>query len=197
MKRMLAIIVLGMFVLPHQGWGEAPDRWLVIPPGISHMHLTGNKQPDTIIKAWRENYNAHGFFVLTFLNAVTGNSNDSPLNIITIQDGENGPHANDTSISTSQGADCVLTDYRLLKQGKHIFLVKAARAYGDSYVSAEKVTFSFYRMQRNREGTPGQPEYAFVKFAEQQSAQPYCDVGDALDKETLRIKGAESLKGDL
>lgn len=127
----------------------------------------------------RENFNAHGFDVL-FVH-----SSDSP-EVPAAQGlvpffGEDGETAH---LSTREGADCLLRDFRLkLTPDAEPVVVVAERELGESYIAQGPIRFREFELRRNAERIPGRPALYFEESRSWQSEHSYCDVGEALQRE--------------
>lgn len=130
----------------------------------------------------RENFNAHSFDVLTlYIKPAPAQGDDTDWQFVSIF--EHGKEA--LTLSSSGGADCLLHDFRLLKDPAHggLSLVVAERELGASYADDAPVTFKFYQFKRNTEGDVGMPMFYFELTDSRQAKKPYCDVGTAFAKE--------------
>jgi len=98
------------------------------------------------------------------------------------------------SVSTHEGADCLLRDYRLIVQqdnvrrGKATFLIEAQRESGESYADRAPVTFTVYRLEKG--SVKALNEFAFIKVREFKAGKAYCSVGNAF-KEELGLPGGD------
>jgi hypothetical protein len=143
--------------------------------GLNRVDFTGDGKADLVVIAHRENFNAHGFDVVSF------HANDGGLLQVPLFDGDD-----EAQFATiSGGADCVLHDLRLLpgKRGEPATLVRADRVLGDSYAADAEVTFTWYALRRNVDSDVGYPEYRFERTRKTKAEKAYCDVGDAFAKE--------------
>lgn len=164
-----------------QGSASAADT---APPvtalanGLNPIALTATPLPAWGVLARRENFNAHGFDVLTLYIAA---GEPSQWQIVPAFD-EKGEHL---TLMASGGADCLLHDFRLLSPSAagDALLILADRDLGDSFASPAPVQFRFFRLRQNAEGLPGRPAYYFEFDRAQRATKPYCDVGDALRSE--------------
>jgi len=163
-----------------------------IPLGISHIDFNGDRRPEIVVRAWRENFNAHGFFVLSFYSEdparqalVAGRSVSAPLGSIPVKRLNGEEFA--TTLWTEQGADCVLTDFRLLRSGQRIMLVQAERGEGRGYDDRRAVVFTVYELRQNDAELPGLPDSYFSPVGHYQTKRRYCDVTDAFDAEAARL----------
>lgn len=141
-----------------------------IPSGLHSIDLDQDGHDEFVIKAWRENFNAHGFFTLSFYKI----QDDGALLIIPVEDSKTGEFLN--AVQTLQGADCIVQDYRLLKSGT---LIKAYRDLGEGFSDVKPVTFEMYRLQKNVDELPGIPRWFYKKFHVSQTSKRYCDVEKA------------------
>jgi hypothetical protein len=122
----------------------AQESFLSIQNGISHIDITGDGKPETLIKAWRENFNAHGFYTIQFLQ----NEKNNNLSVIGVE----SPLENQeiySFLQTEGGSDCITKDYRILQKGIASFLIQAIRPLqGVSYSEKEKL--NYYRPEAGR-----------------------------------------------
>lgn len=83
------------------------------------------------------------------------------------------------------GADCVLHDFRLFRDRAHhsAVLIMADRKPGANFADAQQVTFTFYRLARNRDEQIGRGIFYFKYDRDVKSKAPYCDVGKAFQAE--------------
>lgn len=142
--------------------------------GMNRIDFTGDGRTDLVVVAHRENFNAHGFEVVTFLV-----EDGDTLLQVPLFDGDD-----ERQFATiSGGADCTLHDLRLLpgKAGVPMTLVIADRALGESYADPNTVTFTWYSLRTNAEGDVGYPQFRFERTRTTQVKQPFCDVGEAFD----------------
>lgn len=145
-------------------------------PGTTGMALLGR----------RDNFNAHGFDVLTlYLKSTAPNTAgvdaDADWQVVTIFDGDKEA----LTLTTGGGADCRLHDFRLLRQPApgDASLIVAQRDFSLSYVEPAPVHFKFYALRRNDAGDVGRPRYYFDLVKQTTSQKPYCDVGEAFAHE--------------
>ena len=161
---------------------DAPTGKLVhIPNGISTIDFTGDGQPDVVVSAHRDNFNAQGFDVVTFYTQVNDEEHSRQLQSIPIF--RAGKESREVTVSG--GAACLLHDFRLLAGAKpdSAMLVLADRKFGDSYIAERKVTFTYLELRKNAEGIPGRPAYSFTQTRVTTSVAKYCDVGEAFKNE--------------
>jgi hypothetical protein len=153
--------------------------------GINEIDLDGTGQRATVVLAHRENFNAHSFEVTTiYVRARLEKGAPGQWQIVHREHrGEN--EAGDLALLTSGGADCVLHDFRLLRDGAHrsAALIVADREPGESFADAEPVTFTFYKLARNTDEEIGRGLVYFKYEREMKSKTPYCDVEKAFQAE--------------
>jgi len=146
--------------------------------GITRIDMTGQNAEGMAVLANRENFNAHGFDVLTlYVRTLPPWGGAKIWSLVSVFDGEK-----EKLVTTvSGGADCLLHDFRLVAQsgGRPIALVVADRELGASYADPANVTFSFYELRNNRDGEVGRPVYYFERTSQVKARRPYCDVGEA------------------
>lgn len=152
--------------------------------GFNEVHFYGLDYKTLAVVAHRENYNAHSYDVTTIYVGYTPTDKyEAPgLQIIPIieKDGNNK-----LNLITSGGADCVLDDFRVVNNGKEheTWLILADRKFGETYISAEPVTFTYYKLTFNKDGVPGFPPFSFEYWKTVQTQQKYCDVETAFASE--------------
>jgi hypothetical protein len=161
--------------------------------GPNTLHLAGHEV--LAFRAWRENYNAHGFDVVTLYMRGKGGQGQDLWNLLPAFDETGGNMKEHDHLAVSGGADCELEDFRLLvsPDGKSAELIVANRDMGESYADAAAVHFSYYRLAENADGTVGWPPFYFELQKTVTPKKTYCDVDEAFDKE-LHL-GASSGKG--
>lgn len=147
--------------------------------GSNAIHLSGDGAAGMALLGRRENFNAHGFDVLTLYLKGTA-SPDVPDNwhLVSIFDSDKEA----LTLTAGGGADCMLHDFRLVRQGgrEDASLIVADRDFGSTYVDAAPVHFKFYALRRNDNGDVGRPLYYFELIKQATSKKVYCDVGEAL-----------------
>lgn len=127
----------------------------------------------------RENFNAHGFDVL-FVHSSNSPEVPAAQGLVPFfsEDGETA------HLSTREGADCLLRDFRLkLMPDAEPVVVVAERELGESYIAEHPIRFREFELRRNAEGIPGRPALYFEESRSWQSEHSYCDVGEALQRE--------------
>jgi len=162
---------------------------LSLKNGPNEIDLNGDGIKDLVFVAWRENYNAHGFDLLTFyLNAsdlrYEGERKEQWLLI---------PFFNEkgvqdmTSYSSEMGADCILSDIRILRSKASdrapVMVVIGAREFGKSYADSASVKFIVFELRHNKEGMSGAPPFYFQKTRIIPGKKKYCDINEAFQKE--------------
>lgn len=112
---------------------------------------------------------------------------------------EREPPLGTFSVSTHQGADCLLRDYRLIvhrEKGRKInavLLIEAQRDSGESYADRAPVTFTVYHLEKG--SVKALNEFAFIKAGEFKAAKPYCSVINAFNDE-LGLPGGDPAFAD-
>lgn len=152
--------------------------------GVNQLTLLG--EPAMVIRAWRENYNAHGFDVVSFYVRDKAAGEKAFWNLVPVFGQIAKADAPERlEITVGGGADCVLHDFRLLRSDddRHVMLVIAQRDAGDSFADAAPVHFTWYDLAKNVDETPGEPWLSFRQTRTTQATKPYCDVEEAFDKE--------------
>lgn len=150
--------------------------------GMNTLSLTSAPLPAMAMLAHRENFNAHGFEVLTlYIQAPTGDGDPPRWQIVPVFDAK----GERLTLSASGGADCVLRDFRLLPPSptRDATLILAERDMGKSFADAAPVQFRFFQLKKNTEAEIGRPVYYFELDHTRRAGKPYCDVGEALKSE--------------
>ena len=159
-----------------------PEEVVKITYGITKVDLTGEGYDAFVVFGRRENFNAHGFDVLSmYINASLDKGALPIWNIVPIFNGEK----EQLELMASGGADGLLYDFRLLRDSKKhgIRLITATRAFGETYADENDVTFDYYELKRNSEGLVGEPIYYFEKSSSSKAKKRYSDVGAAFKDE--------------
>ena len=134
---------------PVAGVGAAEDP-VRLRSGPNAVDLDGDGRPDLVVKARRDNFNAHGFTHYAFYrHAPSGEWEVIPI--------LRSPDASlQVGIATVEGADCILQDVRLLhaKRGGGV-LVVAKREVGQSYRRRDARHRHVVRAQAQRGRDPG------------------------------------------
>jgi hypothetical protein len=164
-------------LLAFSGAAKAADRLMEIPNDITSVSLDG-KSHDMIVKAYRENYNAHSYYSITFYNK------DDNLQLVPIERSIHKPLADE--LTTSQGADCVLVDYRLAIFDHKTYVVEARRDFGETFGDTTNVQLTIYSLTHNSEGLPGWPSAYFSVFRTWKAKKQYCDVTETFDDPAVR-----------
>jgi hypothetical protein len=160
----------------------APASVVQLSDGVTHADISGDGQKGMIVKARRENFNAHGFDVISFyIQSPLTDGGTSVWNIVPVFTGNKEMF----EVTVSGGADCVLHDFRLVKSepGNGVRLIIANREIRESYFEESSVTFEYYTLNKNNEGEVGVPRYYFEKTSTSKAKGKYCDVGEAFMKE--------------
>ena len=160
----------------------APASIVKLSDGITYADISGDGKKGMIVKARRENFNAHGFDVISFyIKSPIIKGNASVWNIVPVFAGKKEM----LELTVSGGADCVLHDFRIIKSehGKGARLIIANREIRESYFEESSVMFEYFSLYKNSEGTVGEPLYYFKKTSESKAKGKYCDVGEAFMKE--------------
>lgn len=156
---------------------------VLINNGPNTLHLAGH---DVLaFRAWRENYNAHGFDLVTLYMKGDGASADGAWNLLPVFGSAGDALKERYELTVSGGADCVLNDFRLLRSpdGKSAELIVAHRDMGESFADPAAVHFDYYTLAKNEDGTVGYPAFYFTFQKRSAAKASYCDVNEAFDKE--------------
>lgn len=156
-----------------------------IKNGINYIDLNGDGKKDIVVNGYRGHITAHSFSVYSFYlyKKLALEETTYEWQIVAIDGG--GGFSDDGigkySISTHQGADCVLREIRLarFKNNSSYYLVIASRPRGKSYIDSTIVKFLFYRLIYNEDET----RFIYEKVKEIDSKDKYCDVREAFERE--------------
>ena len=180
-KTLFTVMVLTLFNLPSMA--ESPSSKLVkIGYGVNSVDFTGDRIPDLIVMGRRDNFNAHGFDVISFYIFVDDKDlSVKQWDIIPVMKKKE----EQLEVTVSGGADCILHDFRLLTgSGKTAAsMILADRELKNGYGESEAVQFTYFSLETNNEGIPGEPRYYFKQSRIVKSKAKYCDVGEAFQKE--------------
>lgn len=150
--------------------------------GTNQVDFNNDGKNDLVVLARRENFNAHGFDVVSFYSEQPQDGNKAKvLGIVSIFDKSNEK----LTLNISGGADCILNDFRLLKPkiGNESLLIIANRKMSESFYEENTVTFSYYKLENNSSGEVGFPFKCFKISNVSESKAKYCDVSEALSAE--------------
>ena len=145
-----------------------------IANGITVIDIDGDGQKENILKTWRENFNAHGFSILLITSQKNGKTEIVPF------------FENDKefyTLKTNEGADCILTDYIIYNNQVDIYLIRAQRDLGNSYVDELPVIFTRFKIKENNTGEGGVPALSMAVDKKWTSKKSYCDVNEAIKAE--------------
>lgn len=166
-----------------QADGLAGYKVVHLVNGPNKLRLQGHDV--TAVVASRENFNAHGFTLVTFYMHDKDADGKAAWSLLPVFEQRKGEEHEEYGVTVSGGADCVLHDYRLLSagDGHPAVLIVADREFGESYVDDAPVHFDYYELAHNEDDVPGHPEYYFAAKRSTTAHAKYCDVNDAFDKE--------------
>jgi carbapenem resistance CarG-like protein len=153
-----------------------------IPYGVTNADWTGDGGNDVSVLGRRENFNAHGFDVLTlYVSGSLSEGAEPVLNLVPLFDGEKERF----EVTVAGGADCVLHDFRLLRGQKanDVLLVLADREPGESFAAEAEVKFATYALRVNQAHDVGRPLVYFEKTGTSVAKKHYCDVEEAFTSE--------------
>lgn len=158
------------------------DKVVLVPNGPHPIKLAGK---DVLaIRAWRENFNAHGFDTVTLFVNDGGLWQVMPV-MYPPSKGAKGDTDERIEIGASGGADCQLRDFRLVQPagGKGARLIVGDRDFGESFADDATVHFDYYDLTENTDENVGFPRFYFRHVRRVDAAKKYCDVNEAFDKE--------------
>lgn len=144
--------------------------------GVNNVDINADGLEDIIVKSRWENGNAHSFDRYLILAQLKGKHNLNGFYEIPLGDSAN------YSFTTSEGADCILTDYKFAKnESGFLEVTKYARNFGESYASDEHVTVTNYIFAdsiKDEEFSIGFPILYLKKMSEAVTDKKYCNVRD-------------------
>jgi hypothetical protein len=153
--------------------------------GINDVDLDLDGQLDRVLIAWRENYNAHGYSAVTFLWRNPGGAPGPIWQLIPFV--ERGGQGGFDTYRTVEGADCRLSDVRVLRDNtasrRATLVIVGTRELGGTYADSAAVSFAVYEMSRNADGEAGTPTLYFASGRRISATSLYCDIGQAFSAE--------------
>ena len=182
--RFLYLAIVAVVVTTSSSYAAILDSYTLVKLsyGTNQVDFNNDKKKDLVVLARRENFNAHGFDVVSFYSEQPQDGNKAKtLGIVPIFDKGNEK----STFGVSGGADCVLNDFRLLKpkRGNQTLLIIANRKMSESFFEENSVTFTYYKLEDNSSGEIGFP-FSYFKLSEvRQSKANYCDVNEAFSTE--------------
>lgn len=150
--------------------------------GINMVDLIGAGTKEDLVMVARRNdgTSPHGYTNYSFFTG-KNSENETYLRLVQLQN-KDEDKLEDT-ISTSEGADCILQDIALINFKKsNPILVIAHRDLGKSYVDRQTVRFDFYQIKSN-DTMDYMPDNWFQYVDSSETKEKYCDVNEAISKE--------------
>jgi hypothetical protein len=178
---MVAVAIVSGSASSADDTGDRHYSVIHIPYGITDVQLTADGLRGVLVRAWRDNFNAHGFDVLSIYARPTSAEDASPnFLLVPVWEGDKER----LELTSAGGADCRLTDFRFISTlGSDLQLVTAQREFGTSYADPAAVTFTYFTLKRNSSFEVGRPMYYFESTGSRRARKPYCDVEDAFAQE--------------
>jgi hypothetical protein len=168
----------------------APPRMqgaaMILVNGANAADLRGDGTPGQIFVARRGNNNAHGHTSAAFyLLAREDHDEARPLwRLLPFFDGAHDPGGGREVIGTTEGADCILSDVRVVPHDHGVAeVVIATRELDKSYADSATVTFDYYVLTQNVDQGAGWPPFYFYHTRRWIAPRKYCDVNEAFDRE--------------
>jgi hypothetical protein len=158
----------------------------VIPLHNGFNTIPLGEHPATVVLAWRENYDAHGFAVATIYAQGLGQPDEQATwQVVPMFQRQGVTPGELDALTANGGADCLLHDFRLftLPHDARTWLAIARREMGQSYLDHMPVHFDVYRLVQDNDGEVGAPPLSFHYDHSALSRQPYCDVDEAFQHE--------------
>lgn len=150
--------------------------------GSNQVNFGDNGEVGIVMLGNRENFNAHGFDVLTlYLKPLGTDKEAADWQLVSVFDGAKEA----LTLTVGGGADCTLHDFRLVRDGTRgsVSLIVAERDAGSSYADVAPVHFKHYSLRRNNAAEVGRPLYYFELVSSSKAKNLYCDVGEAFFSE--------------
>lgn len=177
---MRILLVFLLFSLAVSNTGEAEDKFTVIPPGLTYKNIDGEGKPELIVRGRRDNHNAHSGSIISFYRQEPSKH----LILIPVEDKDRTGFSH--AMETFEGAECTITDYRLVKAGKNrMHLLEGRREVTHSLHEDNTVRFRLFKLHHNEDGLPGFPDLYFKPQREWTSQGQYCDVNQAFEIEAM------------
>lgn len=161
---------------------QSPERAVAVSNGLNTFALQSADDEALAVLAHRENFNAHGFDVLTLYARQASTAGEpAQWQLVPWFDGDQER----LNVVRAGGADCLLHDFRLLRATAQApaLLVLADRDLGPSFASPAPVRLRVLALRRNDEGLVGRPVLYFEVVRDFRARKTACDVGDALSAE--------------
>ena len=167
--RIIVVFTLFLGAFPLAQAGE-----LKLEYGVNNVDINDDGLDDIIVKSRWENGNAHSFDRYLILAQLKGEHNLNGFYEIPL--GDRAKY----SFTTSEGADCILTDYKFAKnKSGFLEVTKYARNLGKSYASEEHVTITSYVFAdsiKDEDFSIGFPILYLKKINEKVTDKKYCNV---------------------
>lgn len=179
--------------------GAQSPMVIALENGSNNVDLLGDGTTAQVFVAWRGNYNAHGYSLVTFSVLAMGDLDDKTKvwQVVPFFGGEPNENGRTDAFRTFEAADCILGDLRLVSHPHApVEVVIAKRELGSSFADSAPVRFSYYTLARNTDDTPGWPPYYFKLTRTVPAKRQYCDVNEAFRRELgLSARGIGYAKG--
>ena len=152
--------------------------------GPNSIDIDGDAASDVAFRAYRPNFNAHGYTLVTFYRKTVDSDGVQSWELVPFVGANGQEHA---SFESREGADCRLSGIVALREDKSVgtpvTVIEAERDAGDSSADPMKVTFTVFRLSRNDEQISGWPNVYFKETETLVSRELHCDVGRAIETE--------------
>jgi hypothetical protein len=173
-RKIIAVstLLLGTFQL-------AQAEELKLEYGVNTLDINADGLDDVIVKSRWENGNAHSFDRYLIMAQLKGEHNLNGFYEIPLGDRVS------YSFTTSEGADCILTDYKFAKnKSGFLEVTKYARNHSESYASDEYVIITSYVFAdsiKDEDFSVGFPILYLKKTNETVTDKKYCNVRDLMN----------------
>ena len=158
-------------------------------------HFASDGRTGLIVKAWRDNSNAHGYN--RYMVLLRNSTMENEWNVVTVEHDHilqdsirDDPHTFEDIVTT------VLFARAKLNGKPTTLLLEATRDWKESMAEFGPVKLSFYKLAHNSEGLPGFSEDYFILVKETASIAKYNNANFALKTE-WKIKGLPEYRGEL
>jgi hypothetical protein len=158
---------------------------LVLRNGPNPVDLLGDGTKSDVFVAWKGNYNGHGSSTVAFrVFAPSDRDQTSIWQVVPFYGGPDDGDSFRADFHTSEGADCILGDIRVVRQERGpVQVVVASRELGASFADPAAVRFDYYALTKNVDGTPGWSPFYFKFLRSVAAKRAYCDVNEAFASE--------------
>ena len=195
-RRLLtALTVATTIATPWTAWSDPAlpiftrDDLVPLIHGPNWVDLDGDGVPDLVMKSRFEINGPHSASVYSFHRRFNESTDDRiikwpPWEVVPIIDDSDTRHPHGKEdVFTYEGADCILTDLRLLKKTGTTYIVIASRDIGDGFWDNRIFTFNVYQLIKEADQQQNYVAVAFHLIGKFPSKQTYCGANEAFLEE--------------